>query len=107
MVACVRVPHCLHAILIVWDVSPSFMAEDAPFPHFRPLSRVKHNFQTVSKMSVAPCELSSLTTPVSVLVIQGKWLTLLRAQWSQNPDVYPHFTVRFAFALLAGNTSTS
>lgn len=25
--------------------------------------------------------------------VQGKWLTILRAQWSPNPDAYPHFTV--------------
>ena len=32
----------------------------------------------------------------SVLAMQGKWITLLKVQWSPNPDVYPHFTVRFA-----------
>jgi hypothetical protein len=26
-------------------------------------------------------------------LLQGKWLTMLKAQWSPNPDVYPHFTV--------------
>lgn len=24
---------------------------------------------------------------------KGKWLTVLKAQWTLNPDVYPHFTV--------------
>lgn len=24
---------------------------------------------------------------------KGKWLTILRAQWTTNPNVYPHFTV--------------
>ncbi|OBZ75937.1 Trafficking protein particle complex subunit 10 [Grifola frondosa] len=24
---------------------------------------------------------------------RGKWLTILKAQWSTNPDVYPHFTI--------------
>jgi hypothetical protein len=24
-------------------------------------------------------------------------VTILRAQWSQNPDVYPYFTVRSLF----------
>lgn len=48
MIACVRVPRSYTAILIVWDVSPSFMTNDAPFPHFRPLSRIRHNCQTVS-----------------------------------------------------------
>lgn len=30
-----------------------------------------------------------------VLAIQGRWVTVFKAQWSPNPDVYPHFTVRF------------
>lgn len=25
--------------------------------------------------------------------MQGKWLTILRAQWTPNTDVYPHFTI--------------
>ena len=25
---------------------------------------------------------------------QGRWVTVFRAQWSPNPDVLPHFTVR-------------
>ncbi|KAF8964048.1 WD40-repeat-containing domain protein, partial [Flammula alnicola] len=39
------------------------------FPSLRPFCHIKHNCQT------------------------GKWLTILRAQWSPNPDAYPHFTV--------------
>ena len=32
------------------------------------------------------------------LIWQGKWLTILKAQWTPNPDVYPHFTVRVTAA---------
>ncbi|KAA1471117.1 WD40 repeat-like protein [Dentipellis sp. KUC8613] len=53
----------------LWDVSPKSLARDAPFANFKPFSRIRHNCQT------------------------GKWLTILRAQWSSNPDVYPHFTI--------------
>ncbi|VDB83034.1 unnamed protein product [Peniophora sp. CBMAI 1063] len=55
--------------LRLWEVNPSMMAKDVPFKDFKPLSRIKHNCQT------------------------GRWLTVLKAQWSSNPDVYPHFTV--------------
>ncbi|KAI0065378.1 WD40 repeat-like protein [Artomyces pyxidatus] len=53
----------------LWDVKPSSLAKDVAFPNFKPFSRLKHNCQT------------------------GKWLTILKAQWSSNPDVYPHFTI--------------
>ncbi|KAH9079555.1 WD40 repeat-like protein [Lactarius deliciosus] len=43
--------------------------QDVPFPNFKPVTRIRHNCQT------------------------GKWLTMLKAQWSPNPDVYPHFTI--------------
>ncbi|KAI0748287.1 WD40 repeat-like protein [Daedaleopsis nitida] len=53
----------------LWDINPSWFDKDAKFPTSRPFSTVKHNCQT------------------------GKWLTILRAQWTLNPDVYPHFTI--------------
>ncbi|KAI0035101.1 WD40 repeat-like protein [Vararia minispora EC-137] len=53
----------------LWDIGPASLAKDTPFPKFKPFSRMKHNCQT------------------------GKWVTILRAQWSTNPDVYPHFTI--------------
>ncbi|KAF7304928.1 DNA damage-binding protein CMR1 [Mycena kentingensis (nom. inval.)] len=55
--------------LRLWDISPANMEASAPFPSSRPFGRIRHNCQT------------------------GKWLTILRAQWSPNPDVYPHFTI--------------
>ncbi|KAH9005298.1 WD40 repeat-like protein [Lactarius hatsudake] len=55
--------------LRIWDLRPSLMATDVPFPNFKPVTRIRHNCQT------------------------GKWLTMLKAQWSPNPDVYPHFTI--------------
>jgi len=55
--------------LRLWDIaSPTFRTNDA-FSNFKPFCQMRHNCQT------------------------GKWLTILRAQWSQNPDVYPYFTV--------------
>ncbi|KAF5330427.1 hypothetical protein D9619_005629 [Psilocybe cf. subviscida] len=53
----------------LWDIWAPAFKNDERFPKFSPFSRIKHNCQT------------------------GKWLTILRAQWSQNPDVYPHFTI--------------
>ncbi|RDB21409.1 DNA damage-binding protein CMR1 [Hypsizygus marmoreus] len=55
--------------LRLWDIDSSTFESSDPFPSSRPLSHLNHNCQT------------------------GKWLTILRAQWSPNPDVYPHFTI--------------
>ncbi|KAI0341807.1 WD40 repeat-like protein [Trametopsis cervina] len=53
----------------LWDVKPEFMQRSGPFPTFRPTSTFSHNCQT------------------------GKWVTILRAQWSPSPDAYPHITI--------------
>ncbi|KAI0807417.1 WD40 repeat-like protein [Fomes fomentarius] len=53
----------------LWDMKPSWYDKDAQFPTSRPYSQIKHNCQT------------------------GKWLTILKATWTPNPDVYPHFTI--------------
>ncbi|KAI0810927.1 WD40-repeat-containing domain protein [Irpex lacteus] len=53
----------------LWDIPPSFLQNPGPFPTFRPATTVTHNCQT------------------------GKWVTILRAQWSPNPDAYPHITI--------------
>ncbi|KAJ8482107.1 hypothetical protein ONZ45_g15069 [Pleurotus djamor] len=55
--------------LRLWDIKPSSFDTADVFPSSRPFSRIRHNCQT------------------------GRWLTILRAQWSPNPDVYPHFTI--------------
>ncbi|KAJ7685238.1 WD40-repeat-containing domain protein [Mycena polygramma] len=55
--------------LRLWDIEHAKFESSAPFPSSRPFSRIRHNCQT------------------------GKWLTILRAQWSPNADVYPHFTI--------------
>jgi len=53
----------------IWNIdSPAFKTDD-PIPNMKPFCQIEHNCQT------------------------GKWLTILRAQWSPNPDCYPHFTV--------------
>ncbi|KAI0780766.1 WD40 repeat-like protein [Trametes elegans] len=53
----------------LWDIRPTWLDKDAVFPSSRPFSQIKHNCQT------------------------GKWLTILKATWTTNPDVYPHFTI--------------
>ncbi|KAK7467183.1 hypothetical protein VKT23_004241 [Stygiomarasmius scandens] len=53
----------------LWDYPSSVFETSKPFPSLRPFQQIRHNCQT------------------------GKWLTILRAQWSPNPDVYPHFTI--------------
>ncbi|KAL0565950.1 hypothetical protein V5O48_016065 [Marasmius crinis-equi] len=55
--------------LRVWDFDSSAFESDDKFPSSRPIHRIRHDCQT------------------------GRWLTVLKAQWSSNPDVYPHFTV--------------
>ncbi|KAF9013865.1 WD40-repeat-containing domain protein [Cyathus striatus] len=55
--------------LRIWDIQSSSFERSDAFSSFKPFSRIRHNCQT------------------------GKWLTILRAQWNPNPDVYPHFTV--------------
>ncbi|CAK5277400.1 unnamed protein product [Mycena citricolor] len=55
--------------LRMWNLDAGLFHKDAPFPSSRPLGSVKHNCQT------------------------GKWLTILKAQWSPNSEVYPHFTI--------------
>ncbi|KAG6907358.1 hypothetical protein DXG01_009242 [Tephrocybe rancida] len=55
--------------LRLWEISSERFTSTGPFPSSRPFSQLTHNCQT------------------------GKWLTILRAQWSPNPDVYPHFTI--------------
>ncbi|KAF8892545.1 WD40 repeat-like protein [Infundibulicybe gibba] len=55
--------------LRLWDIEPSQIKSTAPFKSSRPFSQLHHDCQT------------------------GRWLTILRAQWSPNPDAYPHFTV--------------
>ncbi|KZT58936.1 WD40 repeat-like protein, partial [Calocera cornea HHB12733] len=53
----------------VWDLQGDSLAREAPFQVFKPRRQISHNCQT------------------------GRWLTILRAQWSPNPDVHPHFTI--------------
>ncbi|KAF9265426.1 WD40 repeat-like protein [Marasmius fiardii PR-910] len=55
--------------LRVWDFDSSVFKEDSKFPSSRPVQRLGHDCQT------------------------GRWLTVLKAQWNPNPDIYPHFTV--------------
>ncbi|KAJ8078833.1 hypothetical protein PM082_013116 [Marasmius tenuissimus] len=55
--------------LRVWDFESPLFEKDEKFPTSRPVQRVRHDCQT------------------------GRWLTVLKAQWNPNPDVYPHFTV--------------
>ncbi|KAM6500479.1 WD40-repeat-containing domain protein [Amanita muscaria] len=62
---------CYDDTLRLWDFESRIFAStgNEAFPTMRPFNRIRHNCQT------------------------GKWLTILRAQWSPNPDVYPHFTI--------------
>ncbi|KAH7340695.1 WD40 repeat-like protein [Rhizoctonia solani] len=55
--------------LRVWDVRPNALKQGGPLKSFRPTAEIKHNCQT------------------------GRWVTILRARWSENPDAYPHFTI--------------
>ncbi len=60
-----------HELILVWSLNPQTFDLDAPIAstHFQPSKVYNHNCQT------------------------GRWLTILRAQWSLNMDYIPHFTV--------------
>ncbi|KAG2753264.1 WD40 repeat-like protein [Suillus brevipes Sb2] len=53
----------------LWDLDVAKYDSSPAFPSFTPFRGIKHNCQT------------------------GKWVTILRAVWNPNPDVYPHFTI--------------
>lgn len=55
----------------VWTLNPQSLMLDSPLSptHFQPSKNYPHNCQT------------------------GRWLTILRANWSLNMDYMPHFTV--------------
>ncbi|KAG2158180.1 WD40-repeat-containing domain protein [Suillus bovinus] len=53
----------------VWDLDVAKYSSSPAFPSFTPFRGMKHNCQT------------------------GKWVTILRAVWNPNPDVFPHFTI--------------
>jgi len=53
----------------LWNVDWGKLTADKKVKSFNPISRLRHNCQT------------------------GKWLTILKSQWNQNLDVFPHFTV--------------
>ncbi|KAJ8584936.1 WD40 repeat-like protein [Rhizopogon salebrosus TDB-379] len=53
----------------LWELDAAKYSSSTAFPSFTPFCRIKHNCQT------------------------GKWVTILRAVWNPNPDVFPHFTI--------------
>ena len=89
----------------VWDFKSSVFKSEGQFPSMRPLRVIPHNCQTVrltfpslssrALLSNPRCPLSSPFPPTSTMLTrpQGRWLTPLRARWTENPDVYPHFTI--------------
>ncbi|PAV23918.1 WD40 domain containing protein [Pyrrhoderma noxium] len=54
--------------LRIWDVSNNLQKRTSHFS-FKPFCSINHDCQT------------------------GRWVTIFKAQWSPNPDAYPHFTV--------------
>ena len=65
------VTHIIHPLRAVWTLKPQLFDPDAPLgkSDFQPSRTIPHNCQT------------------------GRWLTILRAQWSLNMDYIPFFTV--------------
>ncbi|KIM87143.1 hypothetical protein PILCRDRAFT_815601 [Piloderma croceum F 1598] len=64
-----RCAFCAMCILALWDLDTAKFNSSPSAPLPKPFSQIRHNCQT------------------------GKWLTILRAQWTTNPDTYPHFTI--------------
>ncbi|EJD02328.1 WD40 repeat-like protein [Fomitiporia mediterranea MF3/22] len=59
---------CYDDNLRIWDVGDELNRGGA-FRSFKPFCNIKHDCQT------------------------GRWVTIFKAQWSPNPDAYPHFTI--------------
>lgn len=55
--------------LRLWNVDWGKLTADPAVKQYKPFVKIQHNCQT------------------------GKWLSILKSQWNQNPDVFPHFTV--------------
>lgn len=60
---------CYDDTLRLWNLDASTLDGNTPFKGFQPINKIKHNCQT------------------------GKWVSLLKAQWTKNTEVYPYFTV--------------
>ncbi|KAH9934672.1 WD40-repeat-containing domain protein [Fomitopsis serialis] len=60
---------CYDDLLRLWEFSGSVLKSTSTFPSSRPSNQIRHSCQT------------------------GRWVTVFKAQWSPNPDYYPHFTV--------------
>jgi len=84
-------PCALRAIVLirmaVWDINSSALDGDDKFASSRPFKQISHDCQTVRALESTP------SATILTCRQQGKWLTILKAQWAQNPDVYPHFTI--------------
>lgn len=88
--------HRLTHFCKVWDIDTAKLnSSSGKLP--KPSNEIKHNCQTVVFTIATFISLKLLTFGV----YQGKWLTILRAQWTPNPDVYPHFTVWLIFFFVA------
>lgn len=62
---------------LVYEAKPSLFKQDAPLQQpFNPALKIRHNCQT------------------------GRYVTIFKAQWSQNTDLPPHFTVSLRQALV-------
>lgn len=73
----------------VWELDAAKYSSSTISPSFTPFRRIPHNCQTVSSRVII-LSLSPLLTHS-----QGKWVTILRAVWNPNPNVFPHFTVSY------------
>ena len=76
--------------VVVWDIPPKYMVAEEPLKSFRPRVTVEHDCQTVRCGGV---QLENQATK-DISDIQGQWLTVFKAQWRPNADMYPHFSVR-------------
>lgn len=74
---------CVASNVPVFDLSPEQLTfPTLPSAGFKPRTVIRHNCQT------------------------GRWLTILRAQWSTNTDYAPYFTVgnmKRSLDVVAGN----
>jgi hypothetical protein len=88
-----RVIDLLSFFDIVWDIDTAkFSGSSTTMALPKPFSQIKHNCQTVFLSPLLHFPVNTFADRYC-LNMKGKWLTILRAQWTPNPDVYPHFTV--------------
>jgi hypothetical protein len=96
-----RVRDLTPILYAVWDLPRKYLLPDEPLGSFRPAVSINHDCQTVRDSLIIRVYCLAVLDPDQYF--KGRWVTVFKAQWSQNPDVYPHFSVSFSISLRLWN----